>query len=122
MPEYPRPNPSPDHPANQPPPPLPCPFCGKPAGRVAEPPDVFYGCPDPKCAARGVLSDIAAWNTRAAVSTLPATILAVPAAPNPISDLQHICLAIMAVCAALILGVGLPAIALGLLARMLGLR
>ena len=47
---------------------------------------------------------------------------AAPAAPNPLSDLQHICLTIMAVCAALILGIGLPALALGLLARLLGLR
>ena len=119
MPEYPRPDPSPDHPANQPPPPLPCPFCGTT-------PEVLLAG-SISCRTRGcVLYDKhqyrPAWNTRAPVPTPSATILAVPAAPNPISDLQHICLTIMAVCAALILGVGLPVIALGLMARLLGLR
>ena len=119
MPEYPRSNPSPDHPDNQPPPPLPCPFCGTtpevmPAGSVA--------CRTRGCVLYDKLQYRPAWNTRAPVATPPATILAVPAAPNSFSDLQHICLAIAAVCAALILGVGLPAIALGLLARVLGLR
>ena len=115
MPEYPRPDPSPDHPANQPPPPLPCPFCGTtpevmPAGSVA--------CRTRGCVLYDKLQYRPAWNTRAPV----ATPLAPDVAADPVARLLSICLAIASVCAALILGVGLPALALGLLARVIGLR